>query len=198
MAISPFFFFCSTCILVVLQLVVGLFVCFNFGLRRGFSDTRGRIARHVEGTAYLQQDMPRALVLHCCLKNYPELLWLIWAPIYITEISSQGFAGRSAPCLRSCNKVFAGVQSLIWPLILTVSFHPKPWADFELIYNHSSITIFPFPGASSSLSFFPRLYRAQEQMQPLAKQGNAAFNSPHRPVVFQCLCPNWEIILLYI
>ena len=43
----------AVCLLVFLQLVVDFFVCL-FGLRRGFSDTRGRITCHVEVTAYLQ------------------------------------------------------------------------------------------------------------------------------------------------
>lgn len=160
-----------------------------FGLRSGFSDTRGRVTCHVEVTAYLQCVGSPLLP-----KNYPELLWLIWPLIsqvyHPREGVQAGFARPTAWGLRGCRGV-PGLPILLWSLILATPFCPSPWANFELIYNHSSTTICHFPGASSSRPFSPRLCLTRICcLQPLSL--------PRPTVVFQCPCPNLKIILLYV
>ena len=119
-------------------------------------------------------------------QNYLELLWLTWplkSQVYHPREGVQaGFSGTSARGLKGCRSV-ARVPILLWSLILATPFCPSPWANVELIYNHSSTTICCFPGASSSLPFFPRLGKVQDKMNQLAKQGNAAFSPCPSPTL---------------
>ena len=83
-------------ILVFLQLGVGFLLL--FGLRSGFSDTRGRVTCHVEVTAYLQCVGSPLLP-----KKFPRAS-VAYMTTYITGLSSQrGRAGGfcQAHCLRS-------------------------------------------------------------------------------------------------
>lgn len=159
------------------------------------ASSKASLIQEGESHAMLRSQLiSNVLVLHCCLKNYPELLWLIWPLIsqvyHPREGVQAGFARPSAWGLRGCRGV-PGLPILLWSLILATPFCPSPWANFELIYNHSSTTICHFPGASSSCPLSARLCLTRKCcLQPLSL--------PRPTVVFQCPCPNLKIILLYV
>ena len=83
--ISPSFFFCNTCILIV-QLEV---LCFNFGLRRELSDARGQNC-----TSYWLYSSPpvghMCFILWHCLTNSSKLLWLMPTHMYHRNNYSKG------------------------------------------------------------------------------------------------------------